>query len=106
MPTIRILDLAAEEAAEAAMWYEVQRPGLGTDFRQAVDVVLDLLESEAIPLTPVPGTLGKRGAKRIVLTRFPYNIVVYLRGDECVVVAFAHHSRRPGYWRSRIETVR
>ena len=32
MRTVRILADAAEEAIEAAAWYERQRPGLGADF--------------------------------------------------------------------------
>jgi hypothetical protein len=31
-------------------------------------------------------------------------VVVRERGDELVVVAFAHQSRRPGYWRARLRT--
>jgi hypothetical protein len=37
MRRIRILDKAAEEAVEAAAWYERQRAGLGADFERAVD---------------------------------------------------------------------
>jgi hypothetical protein len=51
MRRLRVLEEAAEEAAEAARWYELQRPGLGTEFARAV---LDLLEEEFAPLTVVP----------------------------------------------------
>jgi toxin ParE1/3/4 len=44
MRKLRILAAAAEEAAEAAAWYEMQRPGLGAEFERAVDAALDLLE--------------------------------------------------------------
>jgi len=37
----------------------------------------------------------------IFIQSFPYSIVFYERKDEIVIVAFAHSSRRPGYWRSR-----
>ena len=67
MRTVRVLEAAANEAAEAAAWYERARPGLGTKFQQAVDAVLDLLEQEIVPLTSLPGMAGKRGAKRILL---------------------------------------
>jgi toxin ParE1/3/4 len=67
-----------------------------------VEAALDLLEEEMVPLTVMPGVLGQRGAKRLILKRFPYDIVVYERGVDLVVVAFAHHSRRPGYWRARL----
>lgn len=104
MRKLRILAAAAEEAAEAAAWYEMQRPGLGAEFERAVNAALDLLEEEIVPLASVPGTAGERGAKRLILKRFPYDVVVRERGGEIVVIALAHHSRRPGYWRDRLRT--
>jgi toxin ParE1/3/4 len=80
MRKLRILAAAAEEAAEAAAWYEMQRPGLGAEFERAVDAALDLLEEEIVPLTSVPGAAGKRGARRLILKRFPYDVVVRERG--------------------------
>lgn len=34
MRSVRLLEPAAVEAAEAAAWYESQRLGLGVDFRE------------------------------------------------------------------------
>jgi toxin ParE1/3/4 len=101
---VRILEVAAEEATEAAAWYEIQRSGLGTEFERAVDAALDLLEEDIVPLSPVPGVAGERGAKRLILRRFPYDVVVREVGTEIVVIAFAHQSRSPGYWRDRLRT--
>jgi len=102
MRVVRILAAAANEAAEAAAWYESERPGLGEEFQRAVDAALDLLEEEIVPLTPAVGSARKLGAKRLVLRRFPYDVVVRESGDEIIVIAFAHHARRPGYWRTRV----
>lgn len=104
MRKVRILEEAAQEAAEAAAWYELQRPGLGAQFEHAVDAALDLLEEEIVPLAALPGVAGARGARRLILKRFPYDVVVSEVSDEFVVVAFAHQSRRPGYWRARLPT--
>jgi hypothetical protein len=101
MRNIRILEAAAEEVAEAAAWYEEQRPGLGEDFSHAIEAALDLLADDIVPLSAVSGSAAARGAKRLVLKRFPYDVVVREAADEVIVVAFAHHSRRPGYWRAR-----
>ena len=54
MRIVRILAAAANEAVEAAAWYESERYGLREN------------------------------------------------GDEIIVIAFAHHARRPGYWRKRV----
>jgi hypothetical protein len=104
MRRLRIHAEAAEEAAEAAAWYENERPGLGEDFIRAVDAALDLLEEEVVPLVAVPGAAGARGAKRLLLRRFPYAIVVRESADEVLVLAFAHTARRPGYWRRRLKS--
>ena len=89
-------------AAEAAARYQKERPGLGTEFERAVDAALDLLEQEIVPLTSMPGVAGARGVKRLILRRFPYAVVVRERDTEILVLAFAHHARRPGYWRDRL----
>ena len=102
MRRIRILEEAAKEAIESAAWYEQKSPGLGIEFEQAIDAAIDLLEDEIVPLTNMSGDAGARGAKRLTLKRFPYDIVVRVSSEETVIVAVAHQSRRPGYWRNRL----
>lgn len=101
MPKVRILRQAADEAEAAAAWYEQERRGLGTEFAQAIEAAIDVIEDSFLPLSPMPGSSGRHGAKCLILRRFPYDIVVVDRDDERIVVAFAHHSRKPGYWRER-----
>lgn len=101
MRRLRILGAAAEEAVEAAAWYEQERPGLGIAFSLALDRALDLLEEEVVPLMSMPGESGTQGVKRLILKRFPYSVVVQEYAGEILVLAVAHQSRRPGYWRSR-----
>lgn len=48
MRRVRVHAAAAEEAAQAAAWYEKERAGLGVDFEHAVDAALDLLEEEIL----------------------------------------------------------
>lgn len=104
MRRLRIHAEAATEAAEAAAWYERQRPGLGEEFSRAVDAALDLLEEDIVPLVAFPGAAGERGVKRLVLRRFPYAVIVRERAEEILVIAFAHTARRPGYWRGRLKS--
>jgi hypothetical protein len=101
MRRLRIHAAAAEEAAEAAAWYEKERQGLGIEFAHATETALDLLEQEIVLLPVVPGDAGNRGVKRLLLRRFPYSVIVLERDAEIFVIAFAHHARRPGYWRDR-----
>ena len=101
MRRVRLLEAAAEEAIEAAAWYEEECPGLGSEFVRALDAVLDLLEEGIVRPANMPGASGSVGAKRLILRRFPYDVVVREQDDEILVVAVAHQSRRPGYWRDR-----
>lgn len=101
MRRVKILEKAAEEAIEAAVWYEQAYPGLGAEFDHAVNAALDLLENEVVPLVSLSGAAGVSGIKRLMLRRFPYDIVVRESSNEIIVIAIAHHSRRPGYWRNR-----
>jgi hypothetical protein len=55
-----------------------------------------------VPLLSMPDEAGIRGVKRLPLRRFPYAVVVRAEASELVVIAFAHTSRRPGYWRDRL----
>lgn len=102
MRRVRIHAAAADEAVEAAAWYEKERPGLGAEFQWAIDAALDLLEAQVVPLAVVPGVSGTQGAKRLFLRRFPYAVIVRESAGEVLVVAFAHTARRPGYWRNRL----
>ena len=104
MRRVRIHAAAVEEAAEAAAWYEKERPGLGTDFQQAVEAALDLLEEDIVPLVSANGVAGARGLKRLLLRRFPYSVIVRESAEEIIVIAFAHTARRPGYWRGRLQS--
>jgi hypothetical protein len=101
MRTVRILEEASQEAIEAAAWYEYEQPGLGAEFFAAVEAAIDVIEENFIPLSPFPEEAGHTGAKRLILERFPYDIVAIELPDESVVFAVAHHSRKPGYWRKR-----
>lgn len=102
MRPVRILEEAVAEAAAAAEWYENERPGLGAEFSNALEAALDLIEEDILPLSPVPGEPGNKGAKRLILRRFPFDIVIFEHRSERLVVAVAHHSRKPGYWRARL----
>jgi toxin ParE1/3/4 len=95
---VRIAQPASEEFAAAVVWYESKRAGLGAEFLQAVGRVVDLLREH-----PALGAALGRGAayRHLLVSHFPYRIVYVERTDDLYIVAIAHLSRRPGYWRHR-----
>ncbi|WP_250654862.1 type II toxin-antitoxin system RelE/ParE family toxin [Alkalimarinus coralli] len=99
---IKVLDQALEEAAEAAAWYEKECEGLGYDFYDAIEAAFDVIEDKLIPLSPMPNKINRIDLRRLILKRFPFDIVVLERHELTIIVAVAHQSRKPGYWRDRI----
>ena len=95
--TVRNLKEAREEFGAAVRWYEEQHPGLGGEFFDAVVHATSLIQDQ-----PEIGTLSRdRRTRRVLVQRFPYQVVYRLSADEIVIVAIAHLKRRPGYWRKR-----
>ena len=82
---------------EAADFYDLEQPGLGTEFLDEIErmmrQVIDYPESSPVAL----GYVRKR-----VIPRFPYSIIYSSRDGGIYVSAVAHNSRRPFYWRDRI----
>jgi hypothetical protein len=87
---------------EAASWYEQEEVGLGERLINAFEQAIQLLAEPNPPLVPVPHKAVESGAKQLILHRFPFSLITIKRNQTCIVVAFAHHSRKPGYWRRRI----
>lgn len=50
---------------------------------------------------PALGAAWRHGKRRLLMRRFPYSVIYSVAGDEIRILAVAHHSRRPGYWRAR-----
>jgi plasmid stabilization system protein ParE len=50
---------------------------------------------------PHLGPVWRGTTRRFPLRRFPYTIIHQVRPEEVRVIALAHQSRRPGYWRGR-----
>ncbi len=99
---VLVLDEAEAELFAAEAWFEARRPGLGPAFRQAIDDAmgrLTMAPQRASPVVTVPKEIGARAVR---VKKFPYSIVFLEVDDILWVVAFAHHRRRPGYWRARL----
>ena len=93
---------ASAELEDAALWYEGQRPGLGLELVQAVDLALDQIAGWPQIGRRVTGLPDDVPARKVPVKRFPYH-VVYLSWESAIrILAFAHNSREPGYWLSRI----
>lgn len=98
-----IQPLALIELDDAMAYYENESPGLGLE-------LLDAIEETVAFAAEVPAGGERRGhlldayeTRRFMVKRFPYLVYVAQIGDHREVVAIAHASRRPGYWRDRLK---
>ena len=89
------------ELTDAIGWYERERERLGREFWDEVQRTIALISEN-----PAIGGLVARSrvslpVRRVPLRRFPYFVIYRERPQDIQLVAIAHTSRRPGYWRSR-----
>ncbi len=88
---------ARQELIESVRWYlaeagAVHAAGLETEVARVVDLLLRL---------PELGTRGIRNTRSMPLRRYPYSVRYRVEADLIRILAVAHHSRRPGYWKKR-----
>jgi plasmid stabilization system protein ParE len=87
---------AEKDIAEAAEWYERQRPGLSLQFRAALDSTFAAIEQNPLLYAEV-----YRGFRRGLVRHFPYGVFYLTRAESVVVVAVFHCARDPKLWRAR-----
>ncbi len=96
MNTVRFLKPAEEEMLQAATYYELQAPGLGTDFLAKIDsAVRDLGER------PERWPVVRHHIRRRLVHRFPYALLYRVDAEEVVILATMHLHRHPDYWQDR-----
>lgn len=89
---------ADAEITEAAQYYEVRKPSLGSDFLGEMERALDQISANPEACQRI----GKR-VRRKTLWRFPYNLIYAVYPERIRIVACAHQKRRPFYWRKRLK---
>ena len=89
---------AETEFNEAAAFYESKVSHLKEAFIEEVERCITIIRQRPEAAAP----LGKL-LRKINLRRFPYSIVFHHGADGLLILAIAHQSRRPGYWRARMK---
>jgi len=94
--TIKLHSEARKEFFEAAEYYEEQVVGLGDDFIDEVEKVLEVIEQQ-----PLSGTKITNNERRFLVSRFPYGIIYSVEEKQITIFAVMNLRRKPGYWESR-----
>ncbi|HKF50000.1 MAG TPA: type II toxin-antitoxin system RelE/ParE family toxin [Terracidiphilus sp.] len=97
MKAIRVHKAARREANDSTSWYARVSVALARRFR---DEVLSAAVSAASRPLQYPAYLHE--TRRVLLKTFPYFLVFLDWQDEIYIVAVAHASRNPGYWKRRV----
>lgn len=98
MKSIRFLAAARRELLAEVLYYNESAPGQGAKFAHAVEEALAI----AVQF-PLAGSPGPAATRRVMVKGFPFSVVYLQEDGGIVVVALAHHARRPGYWMGRLE---
>lgn len=88
---VQIRRAAELDVAEAQVWYDSQRSGLGDEFQAEVSLVIDRLAD-----TPLIYQFAYKDIRRALVPRFPYLIWYRVMGEAVVVLACTHAKQDPG----------
>ncbi|MCI0571818.1 MAG: type II toxin-antitoxin system RelE/ParE family toxin [Myxococcaceae bacterium] len=77
----------------ATRFYDGEAPGLGEEFLAEVQRTFARLAS-----TPELGAPTARGARRVLLHRFPYAVIYQIEPERVLVLAVGHQRRHPDFW--------
>ena len=96
--TIQFHDEAAAEYDASFDWYLGRSPEAARNFDSAVERALSQIRKAPLRWTP-----GPFNTRRYLLQRFPFLLIYREQPSDLIqVVAVAHTSRRPGYWKKRL----
>jgi hypothetical protein len=101
--TVVVTAAAEAEPIEGHDFYEGWCEGLGDAFVAAALWVVDEAAARPGSCPRLPWAPAGRDVRFRLVDRFPYQIVLELRRESVLVLAVAHTSRRPGYWRRRVD---
>jgi len=88
---------AQAEYSDAIRWYEERSERAASRFETEVEHALELIRA-APEMFPRYDDVHRFA----LLRRFPYSVIYRELSGQLYVIAVAHSSRSPGYWRHRV----
>jgi len=94
---IKYHEAAEEELLHEIGYFERRAAGLGRRF------LAEILRAEQL-ISQFPDSTEeiRPGIRRCVLRKFRYSLIYSQETDGLLILAVAHHRRRPGYWLGRL----
>lgn len=97
MTPVRYHEAAEDELLDELGYLEFQAGGLGRRFFAEVRRTESLISQ-----FPQLAEEIRPGIRKRIIQKFRYSLIYSIEKDGLLILAVAHHSRRPGYWLSRI----
>ena len=98
---LRIEPDARQDFDKAADWYEEKQAGLGLDFIDEMNAVIERVLERPELGAHVPYLDAALDLRWRLAPRFPYAVVYRIEPDAIRVFAFANLHREPGFWMKR-----
>lgn len=100
---VRVLSPAVDEIAEAALWFDSQSQGLGTEFWHTIDDTLHKIENKPTRFAKSEFATSEIDLRYAYQSRFKFVIHFAIEQNEVQVVSVAHAARKHGYWLRRVK---
>jgi len=94
---LHFFEEAEQEVEEHRAWYRERSESAEAGFLVELDHAV-----EQVIAAPHQWPRFRSGTRRYVFPKYPFSLVYFLENDVINVVAIAHDSRKPGYWRKRL----
>ena len=94
---VEIHPIAAIELQDALEWYGARSVDASESFEREFNAAV----SKIIDFPTASPSVSNR-TRRCRLDRFPYGIIYRIRDDVLTIIAVMHLSRKPGYWKNRL----
>ena len=96
MPRLFVRKVAKADVADAFLWYETRRVGLGQEFADELAAVYAAIEEQPLRFPVVLDDL-----RMAVVHRFPYLVYFAITKAGVSVLAVLHGHRDPQVWQRR-----
>ena len=91
------LEAAKDEVLDATDWFIERNPSVAIEFLDAVRARVD----QAMEF-PGAGAREAGGCRSLPVGKYSFRMIYRVKGQTLEVLALAHTSREPGYWKDRL----
>lgn len=97
-PIVEFRHAAKGDLDEAVDWYELQSPGLGTEFLRSLEAILSRVQRDPKAFPVVQGS----NTRRALMRRFPFAVIYTATDSAIIIFAIFHVKRNPRLWYGRV----